>query len=118
MTERVLSVVVVKIDGGSALSLPLHTREEVEKLLNRTCGEEESGANKESDWCNLAGLLGYKEEHIANFKQEERPIQALLCHWANQDSASIDTLCTALKKINREDVAQGITVKPTATSAV
>ncbi|KAA0725534.1 Tumor necrosis factor receptor superfamily member 16 [Triplophysa tibetana] len=109
---------VVKIDGGSALSLPLHTREEVEKLLNHTCGGEESGANEESDWCSLAGLLGYKEEHIANFKQEERPIQALLCHWANQESASIDTLCTALKKINREDVAQGITVKPTATSAV
>ncbi|XP_065113815.2 nerve growth factor receptor b isoform X2 [Paramisgurnus dabryanus] len=109
---------VVKIDGGSSLSIPIHTREEVEKLLNRTCEGEESGANEESDWCNLAGLLGYKEEHIANFKQEERPVQALLCHWANQDSASIDTLCTALKKINREDIAQSITLKPTATSSV
>ncbi|XP_067225255.1 nerve growth factor receptor b isoform X1 [Chanodichthys erythropterus] len=109
---------VVKIDGSSALSLPLHTREEVEKLLNRTCEGEESGANEETDWCSLAGLLGYKEEHIANFKQEERPIQALLSHWASQDSANIDTLCTALKKINREDIAQSITVKPTATSTV
>ncbi|XP_059387888.1 nerve growth factor receptor b isoform X2 [Carassius carassius] len=109
---------VVKIDGGSALSLPLHTREEVEKLLNRTCEGEESEANEETDWCSLAGLLGYKEEHIANFKQEERPIQALLSHWANQESANIDTLCTALKKINREDIAQSITVKPTATSTV
>ncbi|XP_042591063.1 tumor necrosis factor receptor superfamily member 16-like isoform X1 [Cyprinus carpio] len=109
---------VVKIDGGSALSLPLHTREEVEKLLNRTCEGEESGANEETDWCSLAGLLGYKEEHIANFKQEERPIQALLSHWASQDSANIDTLCTALKKINREDIAQSITLKPTATSSV
>ncbi|XP_016415071.1 tumor necrosis factor receptor superfamily member 16-like isoform X2 [Sinocyclocheilus rhinocerous] len=109
---------VVKIDGGSALSLPLHTREEVEKLLNHTCEGEESGANEETDWCSLAGLLGYKEEHIANFKQEERPIQALLSHWASQDSANIDTLCTALKKINREDIAQSITVKPTATSTV
>ncbi|XP_052466811.1 nerve growth factor receptor b isoform X2 [Carassius gibelio] len=109
---------VVKIDGGSALSLPLHTREEVEKLLNRTCEGEESGANEETDWCSLAGLLGYKEEHIANFKQEERPIQALLSHWASQDSANIDALCTALKKINREDIAQSLTVKPTATSTV
>ncbi|XP_051968405.1 nerve growth factor receptor b isoform X2 [Xyrauchen texanus] len=107
---------VVKIDG--VLSLPLHTRDELEKLLNRTCEREESGANEESDWCSLAGLLGYKEEHIANFKQEERPIQALLSHWASQDSASIEALCTALKKINREDIAQSITVKPTATSAV
>ncbi|XP_058650355.1 nerve growth factor receptor b isoform X2 [Onychostoma macrolepis] len=109
---------VVKIDGGSALSLPLHKREEVEKLLNRTCEGEESGANEETDWCSLAGLLGYKEEHIANFRQEERPIQALLSHWASQDSANIDTLCTALKKINREDIAQSITMKPTATSTV
>ncbi|XP_059386559.1 tumor necrosis factor receptor superfamily member 16-like isoform X2 [Carassius carassius] len=109
---------VVKIDGVSALSLPLHTREEVEKLLNRTCEGEESGANEETDWCSLAGLLGYKEEHIANFKQEERPIQALLSHWASQDSANIDALCTALKKINREDIAQSLTVKPTATSTV
>ncbi|XP_067286325.1 nerve growth factor receptor b isoform X2 [Pseudorasbora parva] len=109
---------VVKIDGSSALSLPLHTREEVEKLLNCTCEGEESGASEETDWCSLAGLLGYKEEHIANFKQEERPIQALLSHWASQDSANIDTLCTALKKINREDIAQSITVKPTATSTV
>ncbi|XP_043110284.1 nerve growth factor receptor b isoform X2 [Puntigrus tetrazona] len=109
---------VVKIDGASTLSLPLHTREEVEKLLNRTGEGEESGANEETDWCSLAGLLGYKEEHIDNFKQEERPIQALLSHWASQDSANIDTLCTALKKINRDDIAQSITVKPTATSTV
>uniref|UniRef100_A0A8C1LCZ6 Nerve growth factor receptor b n=1 Tax=Cyprinus carpio TaxID=7962 RepID=A0A8C1LCZ6_CYPCA len=114
----ILFVLVVKIDGGSGLSLPLHTREEVEKLLNRTCEGEESGANEDTDWCSLAGLLGYKEEHIANFKQEERPIQALLSHWASQDSANIDSLCTALKKINREDIAQSITVKPTATSTV
>uniref|UniRef100_A0A8C2EWX9 Nerve growth factor receptor b n=1 Tax=Cyprinus carpio TaxID=7962 RepID=A0A8C2EWX9_CYPCA len=116
--EKRLSKSVFKIDGGSGLSLPLHTREEVEKLLNRTCEGEESGANEDTDWCSLAGLLGYKEEHIANFKQEERPIQALLSHWASQDSANIDSLCTALKKINREDIAQSITVKPTATSTV
>lgn len=118
MAKCSLFVLVVKIDGGSALSLPLHTQEEVENLLNRTCEGEESGANEETDWCSLAGLLGYKEEHIANFKQEERPIQALLSHWASQDSANIDTLCTALKKINREDIVQSITVKPTATSTV
>ncbi|XP_030631524.1 nerve growth factor receptor b [Chanos chanos] len=109
---------VVKMDGGSALSLPLHTREEVEKLLSHTCGGEGSGATEETDWCSLAGLLGYEEERIASFRQEERPIQALLSDWASQDSASVDTLCTALRKINREDIIQSISLKPTATSAV
>ncbi|TRY58697.1 hypothetical protein DNTS_023107 [Danionella cerebrum] len=109
---------VVKIDGGSAPPLPLHTREEVEKLLSCSFDGEESGANDETDWCSLAALLGYKDEQIANFKQEERPIQALLSHWSSQDSANIETLCTALNKINREDIVQSIAVKPTATSTV
>lgn len=100
---------MVKIDGG--LSFLLHAREELEKLL------DDEGL-LENDWSSLAGLLGYEEERIASFGQEERPIRALLSDWASHDSASVDALCTALRKINREDLAQGIMPKSTATSIV
>ncbi|KAG5854795.1 hypothetical protein ANANG_G00041540 [Anguilla anguilla] len=114
--------VVMKVDGGPILALPPHKREEVEKLLNRGCGSEEAGDEEETDWCNLAGLLGYEEEHIASFRQEEHPIRALLSDWASKDCASVDALCTALRKINRDDVAQSLALspsaEPTATSAV
>ncbi|KAI4896482.1 hypothetical protein NFI96_003021 [Prochilodus magdalenae] len=109
---------VVKIDGGLPLTLSLHTCEEVEKLLSHGCDGDGPEAMQETDWCSLAGLLGYEEERIASFKQEERPIQALLSDWVGQDTASVDTLCTALRKINREDIAQSILLKPTATSTV
>ncbi|XP_076121817.1 nerve growth factor receptor b [Alosa pseudoharengus] len=107
---------VVKIDGGPCMALPLHSCEEVEKLLVR--GGEGHDMTEETDWCSLAGLLGYEEERIATFSKEERPIHALLTDWASQDSASVDTLCTALRKINRDDIVQSLGVKPTATSAV
>ncbi|XP_029978205.1 nerve growth factor receptor b [Sphaeramia orbicularis] len=114
---------VVTMDEEPCLLLPLHTREKVEKLLFR--GNEGDNCNHmdDSDWCNLAGLLGYEEERIATFRQEEHPVRALLSDWASKDCASIDTLCTALRKINREDIAQSLvlspnTAKPTATSVV
>uniref|UniRef100_A0A3Q4ABJ3 Uncharacterized protein n=1 Tax=Mola mola TaxID=94237 RepID=A0A3Q4ABJ3_MOLML len=114
---------VVTIDEEPCLLLPLHTREKVEKLLFG--GNEGNNCNHmdDSDWCNLAGLLGYEEERIATFRQDEHPVCALLSDWASQDSASIDTLCTALRKINRDDIAQSLALsptaaKPTATSVV
>lgn len=111
---------VVTIDEEPCLLLPLHTREKVEKLLFR--GGEADGQTEDSDWCNLAGLLGYEEERIDAFRQEEHPVCALLSDWGGKDSASIDTLCTALRKINRDDVAQSLVLspspKPTATSVV
>jgi len=78
---------------------------------------------QDSDWYNLAGLLGYEEERIATFQQEEHPVQALLSDWASNDCASVDALCTALRKINRDDIAQSLVLslsatKPTATSVV
>ncbi|KAM3859670.1 nerve growth factor receptor b [Diretmus argenteus] len=108
---------VVTMDEEPCLLLPLHTREEVEKLLYNPSHMEDS------DWCNLAGLLGYEEERIATFRQEEHPVRALLSDWASQDCASMDTLCTALRKINRDDIAQSLVLspnatKPTATSVV
>ncbi|MEQ2189821.1 hypothetical protein GOODEAATRI_029312, partial [Goodea atripinnis] len=113
----------VTIDEEPCLLLPLHTREKVEKLLFRGGEGDTRGHMQDSDWCNLAGLLGYEEEQIATFQQEEHPVRALLSDWARKDCASIDALCTALRKINREDVAQSLVLspsgsKPTATSVV
>lgn len=112
---------VVTMDEEPCLLLPLHTREKVEKLLFNE--GDDSNHMEDSDWCNLAGLLGYEEERIATFRQEEHPVRALLSDWASKDCASIDTLCTALRKINREDIAQSLVLspsaaKPTATSVV
>uniref|UniRef100_A0A3B4B2V6 Uncharacterized protein n=1 Tax=Periophthalmus magnuspinnatus TaxID=409849 RepID=A0A3B4B2V6_9GOBI len=104
------------------LLLPLHTREKLEQLLFRGSAGDNCNMD-DSDWSNLAGLLGYEEERIAIFRQEDHPVRALLSDWASKDSASIDTLCTALRKINREDIAQSLVLgpnamKPTATSVV
>lgn len=113
---------VVSLDEEPCLLLPLHTREKVEQLL--FSGNEGDNCNMDdSDWCNLAGLLGYEEERIATFRQDEHPVRALLSDWASKDSASIDTLCSALRKINRDDIAQSLVLgpnatKPTATSVV
>ncbi|MEQ2244348.1 hypothetical protein ILYODFUR_016143 [Ilyodon furcidens] len=117
------SQTVVTIDEEPCLLLPLHTREKVEKLLFRGGEGDTRDHMQDSDWCNLAGLLGYEEERIATFQQEEHPVRALLSDWARKDCASIDALCTALRKINREDVAQSLVLspsgtKPTATSVV
>ncbi|XP_017294299.1 nerve growth factor receptor b [Kryptolebias marmoratus] len=117
------SQTVVTIDEEPCLLLPLHTREKVEKLLFRGNKGDDSNHIQDSDWCNLAGLLGYEEERIASFQQDEHPVRALLSDWASKDCASIDTLCTALRKINRDDVAQSLVLspsatKPTATSVV
>lgn len=114
---------VVTMDEEPCLLLPLHTREKVEKLLFRGSEGDDCNHMDDSDWCNLAGLLGYEEERVASFRQEEHPVRALLSDWASKDCASIDTLCTALRKINRDDIAQSLvlspsTAKPTATSVV
>ncbi|XP_054454815.1 nerve growth factor receptor b [Anoplopoma fimbria] len=114
---------VVTMDEEPCLLLPLQTREKVEKLLFSGSEGDDCKHMEDSDWCNLAGLLGYEEKRIAAFQQEENPVRALLSDWASKDCASIDTLCTALRKINRDDIAQSLVLspsatKPTATSVV
>ncbi|KAK1882152.1 Tumor necrosis factor receptor superfamily member 16 [Dissostichus eleginoides] len=114
---------VVNMDKEPCLLLPLHTREKVEKLLFSGSEGDDCNHMEDSDWCNLAGLLGYEEERIATFQQEEHPVRALLSDWASKDCASLDSLCTALRKINREDIVQSLVLspsatKPTATSVV
>ncbi|XP_069760885.1 tumor necrosis factor receptor superfamily member 16-like isoform X2 [Narcine bancroftii] len=91
-------------------TLPSHKQEEVEQLLNT--GEEVS------EWCNLAGLLGYTEEHIDTFKQDEHPVRALLSDWSAKDCATTDALCTALRKLKRDDIVESLSNEPTAMSAV
>ncbi|KAK7919614.1 hypothetical protein WMY93_010898 [Mugilogobius chulae] len=108
---------VLMMDEEPCLLMPLHT-EKVEQLMFR--GSDGDNCNMDdSDWSNLAALLGYEEERIATFRQEDHPVRALLSDWASKDSASLDALCTALRKINREDIAQSLVLtKPTATSVV
>lgn len=111
------------MDEEPCLLLPLHVREKVENLLFSGSEVDDRNDADDSDWCNLAGLLGYEEERIAGFRQEEHPVRALLSDWASKDCASVDALCTALRKINRNDIAQSLVLspaaaKPTATSVV
>ncbi|XP_041087321.1 tumor necrosis factor receptor superfamily member 16-like [Polyodon spathula] len=103
---------VVKVDGNLFTILPPHKQEEVENLL------AEKSAEEDMDWCSLAGLLGYQEEHIDTFRQEEHPVKALLSDWGSKDCATLDALCTALRKIKRDDIAESLSPEPTATSAV
>ncbi len=49
---------VVTVDEEPCLLLPLHTREKVEKLLFRGNEGDNCDHMDDSDWCNLAGLLG------------------------------------------------------------
>ncbi|XP_077595322.1 nerve growth factor receptor b [Stigmatopora nigra] len=110
---------VVTLDEDSYLLLPLQTRDNVEQLLFNGADESET----EDDWRNLAGLLGYEEDRIAAFRRDEHPVRALLSDWASKDCASVDALRTALRKINRNDIAQSLpqapaAPKPTATSVV
>ncbi|XP_019739167.1 nerve growth factor receptor b [Hippocampus comes] len=110
---------VVTMDEDPGLLLPLQTRDKVEQLLFN--GGRGGDGSAEDDWRNLAGLLGYEEERVAAFRQEQRPVRALLSDWAGKDGASVDALRAALRKINRDDVAQSLApapAKPTATSVV
>ncbi|XP_039595914.1 tumor necrosis factor receptor superfamily member 16 isoform X2 [Polypterus senegalus] len=101
----------VKASSCPYANLPTHKQKELENLLK-------GSAEDDTDWCNLASLLGYQEGHIDTFRQGEHPVQELLSDWGNKDSATVDALCTALRKINREDIAECLSAEPTATSAV
>lgn len=99
----------LKGDGGLYSSLPPAKREEVEKLLNGSAGDT---------WRHLAGELGYQPEHIDSFTQEACPVRALLASWAAQDSATLDALLAALRRIQRADIVESLCSESTATSPV
>lgn len=99
----------LKGDGGLYSSLPPAKREEVEKLLNGSAGDT---------WRHLAGELGYQAEHIDSFTHEACPARALLASWAAQDSATLDALLAALRRIQRADIVESLCSESTATSPV
>ncbi|KAK2111717.1 hypothetical protein P7K49_011463 [Saguinus oedipus] len=99
----------LKGDGGLYSSLPPAKREEVEKLLNGSAGDT---------WRHLAGELGYQPEHIDSFTHEACPVRALLTSWAAQDSATLDALLAALRRIQRADLVESLCSESTATSPV
>lgn len=103
------SISGLKGDGNLYTSLPPNKREEVEKLLN---------GSTEETWRHLAGELGYKEDHIDSFTQEEYPVRALLSDWSSKDSSTMDALYSALRKIQRGDIVESLYSESTASSPV
>lgn len=81
------------------ISLSPHRQEEVEKLL------AEGGSQ---NWRQLATVLGYEQERVDMFGRGEDPIHTLLTDWAQQDSATLELLSTALSNIERHDVAKAL----------
>lgn len=81
----------------------------MEKLLS---------SSAEETWRQLAGELGYKEDLIDSFTQEESPARALLADWSSKETATLDALLVALRKIQRGDIAESLYSESTATSPV
>lgn len=98
-----------KGDGNLYASLPPSKQEEVEKLLS---------SSAEETWRQLAGELGYKEDLIDCFTREESPARALLADWSAKETATLDALLVALRKIQRGDIAESLYSESTATSPV
>lgn len=103
------SVPAPKGDGNLYANLPPSKQEEVEKLL---------GSSAEETWRQLAGELGYKEDLIDSFTREESPARALLADWSSKETATLDALLAALRKIQRGDIAESLYSESTATSPV
>ncbi|XP_015278227.1 PREDICTED: tumor necrosis factor receptor superfamily member 16-like [Gekko japonicus] len=91
-------------------NLPPHKREEVEQLL------ETPGHGK--DWRCLADRLGYEEETVATFGRGEAPAHTLLSDWSAREGATLETLCTALAAIEREDVVENLNAPAEVSSVV
>uniref|UniRef100_A0A8B9SYT3 Nerve growth factor receptor n=1 Tax=Anas platyrhynchos TaxID=8839 RepID=A0A8B9SYT3_ANAPL len=98
-----------KGDGSLYANLPPGKQEEVEKLLS---------SSAEETWRQLAGELGYKEDLIDSFTREESPARALLADWSSKETATLDALLVALRKIQRGDIAESLYSESTATSPV
>uniref|UniRef100_A0A8C4NET5 Nerve growth factor receptor n=1 Tax=Eptatretus burgeri TaxID=7764 RepID=A0A8C4NET5_EPTBU len=88
---------ILKCKSWTYATLPPHAQEELEGLLE---SKEMAG------WRELASVLGYTEEDIVALSQAERPAQALLSGWSEQEGTTKATLITALAKLERQDVAQ------------
>ncbi|XP_067835014.1 tumor necrosis factor receptor superfamily member 16-like [Heptranchias perlo] len=100
-----------RVDTPLYSKLPPQKREEVEQLLSGP------GANR-SDWHNLARLLGYDEERAATIGRGEDPAHTLLSDWSMRDGASLDVLCKALGRMERDDIVERLLSETAVTSVV
>ncbi|NXE58186.1 TNR16 factor, partial [Casuarius casuarius] len=98
-----------KGDGSLYASLPPGKQEEVEKLLS---------SSAEETWRRLAAELGYGEEPLEAFARGEAPARALLADWASRETATLEALLAALRRIQRADIAESLYSDSTATSPV
>ena len=104
---------MVTVDEDPCLLVPLQTREELEVLesllLDGGPGLEllDGGPGLgEGEWSRLAGLLGYSADQIEGLRHRQQPLRALLGDWAEREGAGRDPLCSALGKMNRQDLAE------------
>ena len=108
---------MVTVDEDPCLLVPLQTREEVDVLesllLDGGPGLELLGGGGgpgpglgEGEWSRLAGLLGYSPDQIEGLRRGQQPLRALLGDWAGREGAGRDLLCSALNKMNRQDLAE------------
>ncbi|KAG7271615.1 hypothetical protein CRUP_009273 [Coryphaenoides rupestris] len=67
----------------------------------------------EGEWSRLAGLLGYTQEQIDGLRLCPQPLRALLGDWAGREGAGRDRLCSALSKMDREDLSHKLLLQPT-----
>ncbi|XP_041045774.1 tumor necrosis factor receptor superfamily member 16 [Carcharodon carcharias] len=102
---------IVRADLSLYSKLPLQKREEIEQLLGS------HGGNR-SDWRSLAHHLGYDEERVATIGRGEDPAHTLLSDWSMRDGGSLDVLCKALGRMERDDVAERLKLEPAVTSLV
>lgn len=89
--------------------LSSNKQEELEKLLS---------VSADDTWRNLAKELGYKDELIDSFSQDEVPVHAFISHLFSTDAATRDAFYSALRKIEREDIVESLYSESTATSPV
>ncbi|XP_020369997.2 tumor necrosis factor receptor superfamily member 16 isoform X1 [Rhincodon typus] len=100
---------VVHVDPSMYSKLPLQKRQEVEQLLDSQDGTR-------PDWRSLARHLGYDEERVATISRGEDPAHTLLSDWSMRDGGSLDVLCKALGRMEREDIAECLKSESAVTS--
>ncbi|CAL8255791.1 unnamed protein product [Boreogadus saida] len=82
-----------KNDSRLYINLPVHRREEVERLLQEGRG-----------WRPLGAALGYEPEQLDLFGRGEAPSRTLLSNWGQQEGSYLGVLCSALVRIDRPDL--------------
>ncbi|XP_024917485.1 tumor necrosis factor receptor superfamily member 16 isoform X1 [Cynoglossus semilaevis] len=98
-----------KLDNRLYVNLPPHRQEEVERLL------QEGGGR---GWRQLGVALGYEPEQLDLVGRGEAPTHTLLSNWAQKEGSTVGLLCSALTRIERNDVASALTCPTQGVSVV